>query len=176
MLTVFLIVLPALTPDADLDCGPDPIGMGDVGGCMFVSGARRPLLGVAGVDLKEAESPPVLFLVLLMGSAGSAIDGGPLEGRAGLGSAVDILTFCPLDSLSDCEYGRYWLRYNGGSAGAKAIHIAVRSVEGVIDRDLLLAVGSGEPSECAGFGMTGSRRSRSGSKKRVGERAPFMRC
>jgi hypothetical protein len=100
MLTVFLIVLPAaLTPDADLDCGPELIVMGDVGGCMFVDGARRPLLGVAGVDLKEAESPPVLFLVLFMGSAGSAIVGGPLEGRAGLGSAVDILMFCPLDSV-----------------------------------------------------------------------------
>jgi hypothetical protein len=100
MLTVFLIVLPAaLTPDADLDCGRDPIVMGDVGACRFVDGARRPLLGVGGADLKEAESPPVLFRVLLMGSAGSAIVGGALEGRAGLGSAVDILTFCPLDSF-----------------------------------------------------------------------------
>lgn len=100
MLTVFLSVLPAaLTPDTDLGCGPDPIGMGDVGGWRLEDGARRPLLGVAGVDLKEADRPPVLFLVLLTGSAGSAIDGGPLEGRAGLGSAVDISTFCPPNSF-----------------------------------------------------------------------------
>jgi hypothetical protein len=32
----------------------------------------------------------LLFLVLLTGSAGSAIVGGEFEGRDGLGSAVDI--------------------------------------------------------------------------------------
>ena len=90
MLTVFLMVLPAaLTPDTDLD----PAGVGMAGGRRLADGARSPLLGVAGVDLlKDADSPPVLFLVLGTGSAGSAIVGGPIEGRAGLGSAVDILT------------------------------------------------------------------------------------
>ena len=90
MLTVFLIVLPAaLTPDTDLE----PAGVGMAGGRRVADGARSPLLGVAGVDLlKDADSPPVLFLVLATGSDGSAIVGGPIEGRAGLGSAVDMLT------------------------------------------------------------------------------------
>jgi len=93
MLTVFLIVLPAaLTPDTDLGEGRDPVGMGDAGGRRLADGARRPVLGVAGVGLLYgAARLPVLFLVLLTGSAGSAIVGGPFEGRAGLGRAVDIL-------------------------------------------------------------------------------------
>jgi hypothetical protein len=93
MLTVFLIDLPAaLTPETDLGWGWDPVATGDAGGRRLPDGARRPVLGVAGVDLlKGAARFPVLFLVLLMGNAGSAIVGGPFEGRAGLGRAVDIL-------------------------------------------------------------------------------------
>lgn len=50
MLTVFLIVLPAaLAPDTDLDLGPTDLG--DAGGSRPLDGARRPLLGVAGVFL-----------------------------------------------------------------------------------------------------------------------------
>jgi hypothetical protein len=52
MLTVFRIVLPAaLTPDTDLGCGRDPVGMGEAGGRRLADGARRPVLGVVGVDL-----------------------------------------------------------------------------------------------------------------------------
>jgi hypothetical protein len=89
MLTVFLIVLPAaLTPDTDLGWGSDPVGAGVAGGSRLADGARRPLLGVVGVDLLARLL--LLFLVLLTGSAGSAIVGGEFEGRDGLGSAVDI--------------------------------------------------------------------------------------
>lgn len=66
--------------------------MGEVGGRRPVDGARRPDgFGVVGLDLLEgAARLPVLFLVLFTGSAGSAIVGGPFEGRDGLGRVVDI--------------------------------------------------------------------------------------
>jgi hypothetical protein len=92
MLTVFRIVLPAvLNPEDNRGLGSPPVGAGEVGGSRLDEGARRPLLGVFGVDLLEgAPKLPVLFLVLGTGRAGSAIVGGALEGRGGLGSAVDI--------------------------------------------------------------------------------------
>jgi len=92
MLTVFLKVLPAaLTPDTDR-WGSDPLAFGEAGGRRLDDGARRPDLGVAGVDLLEgAVRLPVLFLVLATGSAGSAIVGGAFDGRDGLGRAVDML-------------------------------------------------------------------------------------
>jgi len=90
MLTVFRMVLPAeLTPDTDRA----PAGVGIAGGRRLAEGARRPLLGVVGVDLlKEDARPLVLFLVFATGKAGRAIDGGLMEGLAGLGSAVDMLS------------------------------------------------------------------------------------
>lgn len=67
------------------------MGAGVAGGKNVVEGARSPLFGVLGVDLEAGiASPPVLFLVFPTGNAGSATVGGPLDGRAGLGNAVDI--------------------------------------------------------------------------------------
>lgn len=93
MLTVFLIVLPALLmPDTDL-------GWGEAGGRRLPDGARRPDLAVAGFDLLDrAARFPVLFLVLAIGNAGRAIDGGPFDGRVGRGgrgSAADIVVLDP---------------------------------------------------------------------------------
>lgn len=52
MLTVFLIVLPAaFTADTDLGWERGPAGVGIAGGSRPAEGARRPLLGVVGVDL-----------------------------------------------------------------------------------------------------------------------------
>lgn len=103
MLTVFLIVLPAaLNPDADLGWGRATVGAGVVGGRNDDDGARRPVLGVFGVDLLTGTAkPPVLFRVLPIGRAGSATVGGPFDGRDGRGSAVDI--------------SRLWLLGYGGS-------------------------------------------------------------
>ena len=58
----------------------------------FADGARKPLLGVAGADLAKVGEGifPVLFLVLLIGKAGRAIFGGPMDGLAGRGSVVVI--------------------------------------------------------------------------------------
>ena len=55
-----------------------------------MEGALRPLWGVFGADLEEPRVGifPVLFRVLLMGKAGRAIFGGPLDGRDGRGSVV----------------------------------------------------------------------------------------
>ncbi len=96
MLTTFLIVLPALlSPEADLGCGKEPVGAGVVGGRKAADGARNPVLGVDGVDLvADVGTPPVLFRVLPTGRAGRAIVGGPFDGRDGLGSVADMMTFC----------------------------------------------------------------------------------
>ena len=95
MLTTFRIVLPPVGPPPILEtergCGRAVVGAGVEGGKNVVDGALSPLLGVFGVDLAAGvASPPVLFRVLPTGSAGSATVGGPLDGRAGLGNAVDI--------------------------------------------------------------------------------------
>jgi hypothetical protein len=108
MLTVFLIVLPAaLMPDTALGWGCDPAATGDAGGRRVPDGARRLVLGVPGVGLLErAAKFPVLFLVLFMGNAGSAIVGGPFEGRAGLGRAVDILAISSMGFWSPSSVQR----------------------------------------------------------------------
>lgn len=97
MLTVFLIVLPAaLNPETDLGWGRAPEGGGVTEGSRVVDGARRPVLGVAGVDLLcDGARELVLFLVLGTGSAGRAIVGGPFEGRDGLGSVVMVKPCSP---------------------------------------------------------------------------------
>jgi hypothetical protein len=70
------------------------MGGGDAGGRNVVEGARRPLFGVLRFDFAFGVGmPPVLFLVLVTGSAGSAAVGGPCDDRGGLGSAVAIVTF-----------------------------------------------------------------------------------
>lgn len=95
MLTTFRIVFAPVAPpilETDRGCGRAVVGAGVEGGRKVAEGARSPLLGVFGVDLGAGgASPPVLFRVLPTGSAGSATVGGPLDGRAGLGNAVDIL-------------------------------------------------------------------------------------
>ena len=94
MLTTFLMVLPAgLSPEADLGCGRAPVGAGEGGGRKAEDGALRPGFGVPGADLLAGVGrAPVLFRVLGMGSAGRAEFGGPSDGRAGLGSAADMMT------------------------------------------------------------------------------------
>jgi hypothetical protein len=68
------------------------VGAGVAGGRNVVEGTRRPVLGVLGVGLLAGVgSAPVLFRVLPIGSSGRATVGGPLDGREGLGSAVDML-------------------------------------------------------------------------------------
>jgi hypothetical protein len=93
MLTVFLIVLPALLmPGVDLGIGRAVVGAGEGGGPEWTDadGARNPLLGV-GVegDLVGDPMPPVLFRVLGMGRTGREVFAGPIEGR-GFGKAVDM--------------------------------------------------------------------------------------
>lgn len=70
----------------------------DIGlvGMTWAEGARKPLLGVVGADLIDdtVEMLPVLLRVLFMGSAGSAVLGGPLEGRDGLGIVVAMVSSC----------------------------------------------------------------------------------
>jgi hypothetical protein len=58
-----------------------------------VEGARKPLRGVDGADLVEIADGmlPVLFRVFEMGKAGSAMLGGPLDGREGRGRVVVIV-------------------------------------------------------------------------------------
>lgn len=57
---------------------------------MFAADGARSLLGVWGADLGVGILP-VLFLVLPMGRAGSAMLGGPFDGPAGRGRAVVML-------------------------------------------------------------------------------------
>lgn len=96
ILTTFLIVLLGVPipeiPETALGCGSAPVGAGSEGGGNAADGARKPVLGVDGVDLPpRAGIAPVLFLVLLTGSAGRAAVGGPFDGREGLGSEADML-------------------------------------------------------------------------------------
>jgi hypothetical protein len=91
MLTVFRIVLPAaLTPLTARIWGNALDGLR---GGRFADGARKPLLGVVGADLVEIADGmlPVLLRVLVTGKAGSAMLGGPLDGREGRGSVVAIV-------------------------------------------------------------------------------------
>jgi hypothetical protein len=99
MLTTFLIDLPGVlspeTPETDLGVGRAPVGAGNDGGGNAADGARRPVLGVFGVDLLAGVGrPPVLFRVLPTGSAGRAAVGGPLDGREGRGSEADMIRPC----------------------------------------------------------------------------------
>jgi hypothetical protein len=93
MLTVLRMVLPAPFTAADTarGCGSADVGAGVVGGRNVVEGARIALFGVFGPDLPGVGIPPVLFLVFVTGSAGSAMVGGPTEGREGRGKVVAIL-------------------------------------------------------------------------------------
>ncbi len=73
------------------------VGAGEAGGRRSRKAPSRPVLGVFGVDLLgDLEfgdgGPPMLFLVFGMGNAGRATVGGPLDGREGPGSPVDMLT------------------------------------------------------------------------------------
>lgn len=104
MLTVFRRPLPAaFTTGSGFSWGRALVGAGE-GGDRMVEGARKPLLGVAGIDLRELielMEPifPVLFRVLLTGRAGSAMLGGPLDGRAGRGSVVAIMVSGEVNDL-----------------------------------------------------------------------------
>lgn len=107
MLIVFLIVLPAaFTPGVGFDFGSGllPARDGLVG---FESwddeGARRPLFGKFGVVAKSETVGifPVLFRVLVVGSAGNAAVGGPYEGLEGLGKEAAILY-----RVLDCTSGK----------------------------------------------------------------------
>lgn len=96
MLTVFLIVFPALlTPCELFGTGKAVVGAGDGGGpgYTFADGARSPLLGVPGMLLGVAKLP-VLFRVFAIGKAGRELVGGPFEAR-GLGNVVAIMTDVP---------------------------------------------------------------------------------
>lgn len=106
MLTVFLIVLPAvLIPETARGVGRAVVGAGVAGGRTVVEGARSPVLGVVGIDLLiGTDRPPVLFRVLPMGSAGSATVGGPIEGRDGLGSEADMIAL-RLPGLEGSTFG-----------------------------------------------------------------------
>lgn len=118
MLTVLRNVLTEelLMAETARGCGSADVGAGDVGGRKVVDGARRPLLelGVDGLDLEAGVGmPPVLFLVLGIGRAGSAIDGGPFDGRDGRGSVVAI-------PFNDWESKVYTLRPSRTPTGQNA--------------------------------------------------------
>ena len=72
-----------------------------MGGTRTADGARSPLLGVLGADFVELTEGifPVLFRVLATGKAGSAMFGGPLEGRDGRGRVVAIVVCCGADEI-----------------------------------------------------------------------------
>ena len=96
MLTVFRIVLGVcgFRLDTDRGCGSADIGEGLGGGGRWAAdGALNLLWGVLGADLDGML--PVLFLVLLIGRAGSAIFGGPFDGPEGRGRAV-VMTGRPV--------------------------------------------------------------------------------
>lgn len=105
MLTVFRSVLLGVTAvDVDRGCGRADVGAGVGGGAKVVEGALKPLLGVLEADLLgEVLRFPVLLRVFATGRAGSAIEGGPLEGRDGRGRVVAILS---LSGVSDMSRGR----------------------------------------------------------------------
>lgn len=72
------------------------MGPGDGGAGKVVEGALRPLRGVLGADLLEGDGiAPLLLRVLETGSAGSAMEGGPFEGRDGRGSVVVMVIARP---------------------------------------------------------------------------------
>lgn len=73
------------------------------GGARTPDGARSPLLGVVGADLDGVvvERLPVLFRVLVTGKAGSAMLGGPFEGREGRGRAVAIVARAGAEDVID---------------------------------------------------------------------------
>jgi hypothetical protein len=96
MLTVLRIVLGAgvwgaglLAPPRLLGCGSAEVGAGE-GGPRPMEGARNELWGSPEAALKElvVGMPPVLLRVFVTGNAGSAIFGGPIDGRDGRGKAV----------------------------------------------------------------------------------------
>lgn len=91
MLTVFLIVLPALlNAGAPLGVGKAAVGAGEGGGPRtLLDGARNPLFGVVGL-LFGVAIPPVLFRVLVIGRAGKEELGGPFDGR-GRGKVVVMM-------------------------------------------------------------------------------------
>jgi len=100
MLTVFRNVLPApfmpAMPDTERGWGSAVVGGGVAGGRRLVDGARSPVLGAIGANLVAGVgTPPVLLRVLPTGKAGSAIVGGPFDGRDGLGSEADMVKLCP---------------------------------------------------------------------------------
>jgi hypothetical protein len=91
ILTVLRIVLPAeFTPDTARGCGRAPVGAGDVGARYVDDGARNPVFGVPDL-LPGVDRAPILLRVLLTGRAGSAVVGGPIEGRDGRGRAADMV-------------------------------------------------------------------------------------
>lgn len=95
ILTLFLSVFPPpLTARPSFDCGSAVRGAEPAGGKFIAEGVLRPDLGVPGADLAigVAGMFPVLFRVLLTGNAGSAMLGGPREGREGRGSVVVMMS------------------------------------------------------------------------------------
>lgn len=106
MLMVFLIVLPApLTPGVDFDFGSAGLPPGVVGFVMCdAEGARRPLLGTAGVKLPDFDSEadgifPVLLRVFETGNAGKAVVGGPYDGLEGRGIEACIVKMAMQDRI-----------------------------------------------------------------------------
>jgi hypothetical protein len=109
MLTDFLRVFPGATAkDADRGCGRAEVGAGLAGGAKDDEGALRPLLGVLETDLfMGVAMPPVLLRVFGMGSAGRAMEGGPLEGRDGRGRVVAMVCLCVVAGKANVLlYGR----------------------------------------------------------------------
>ena len=93
ILTVFLIVLPALlTAGGPLGVGRAVVGAGEGGGPVrtLADGARKPLFGVVGLAVGVAE-PEVDFRGFGRGKAGKEELGGPFEGRD-LGKVVVMAT------------------------------------------------------------------------------------
>lgn len=96
METAFFSDLPAgFNAGEGRGCGRADVGAGDGGAVLCtLDGARSPLFGVLDADFEGVAVARllVLFRVLATGSAGSAIFGGPLEGRDGRGSVVVMMT------------------------------------------------------------------------------------
>lgn len=107
MLTVLRrAFVPCTAADTDRGCGKAVVGAGVVGGGSWVvEGVRSPLLGVAISDLAGVDGGwiPDGFRVLATGSAGSAMFGGALGFRCGLGSAVVILRLVCYPTVAFCR-------------------------------------------------------------------------
>lgn len=88
---VFGVPFTAAESERGWDSADDETGVVG-GGNRVLEGARSPVLGVLVSDLVDVDGgwSPEALRVLATGSAGRAMDGGPLEGREGLGSAVVI--------------------------------------------------------------------------------------